>query len=160
MISVLRPYWKSLQFLNDNDDSIELVDYLSKWDETFRRNVPYYTRPEKHELTGFYPLFSDEENLALDKEIEDLIQTTSLLVPARRTGFLLLIFYQNFIFKYIFKTPLFHLKLLQLDKSSKALILMQQTWRSASRLTHIQLEAILRLTKTYLLFSRVLLRQM
>jgi hypothetical protein len=36
-------------------------------------------------LTGFYPLYTDEENIRLDKEIDDLIQKTDLYVPATRT---------------------------------------------------------------------------
>ena len=42
-------------------------------------------RPEKFELTGFYPLYSDEENIRLDKEIDDLIEKTDLHVPPTRT---------------------------------------------------------------------------
>ena len=42
-------------------------------------------RPETFELTGFYPLYSDEENIRLDKEIDDLIEKTDLYVPPTRT---------------------------------------------------------------------------
>lgn len=50
--------------------------------------MPFYCdnpRPEKFELTGFYPLYSDEENIRLDKEIDDLIKKTDLFVPESRT---------------------------------------------------------------------------
>ena len=41
-------------------------DFLENWDKTYRTGVPFYCdnpRPEKFELTGFYPLYSDEEIL-------------------------------------------------------------------------------------------------
>ncbi len=36
-------------------------------------------------LTGFYPLYSDEENVQLDKELDQLIEKTDLFVPEKRT---------------------------------------------------------------------------
>lgn len=88
LISVLRPYWKSLQGLNDSDESITLKTYLENWDKQYREGVKYYSienPPKEFALTGFYPLYSDAENQALDKEIDDLIQKTDLSVPTSRT---------------------------------------------------------------------------
>lgn len=88
MISVLRPYWKCLQSLNSVDDSITLEKYLIDWDLKYRKDIKFYTdetKPEKFELTGFYPLYSDEENIHWDKKIDELIESTDLFVPERRT---------------------------------------------------------------------------
>ena len=91
MIAVLRPYWKCLQSLNDNDTNESLEAYLHRWDEKQRKpkNVPFYIKgtipPEGFALTGFYPLYSDEENVRLDKELDDLIKATDLFVPDKRT---------------------------------------------------------------------------
>ena len=45
----------------------------------------YENPPEKFELTGFYPLYSDEENARLDIEIDELILNTELFCPNKRT---------------------------------------------------------------------------
>ena len=85
--AVLRPYWKCLQKLND-DDSTSLTQYLKDWDIAHRQNVNFYNNenpPEKFDLTGFYPLYSDDENIRLDKEIDDLIKATDLSVPKYKT---------------------------------------------------------------------------
>jgi hypothetical protein len=86
-IAILRPYWKSLQLLND-DDSIKLNDYLVNWDTKYRKDVKFddlVNREKKFPLTGFYPLYSNDENIKLDKEIDHLIETTDLSVPENRT---------------------------------------------------------------------------
>jgi hypothetical protein len=86
-IAVLRPYWKSLQLMND-DDSIKLNDYLANWDEKYRKGVKFddlVNREKKFPLTGFYPLYSDDENVRLHKEIDKLIETTDLFVPENKT---------------------------------------------------------------------------
>lgn len=87
-MSVLRPYWKCFQSLNDDDD-MSLESYLEDWDEKFRKDVPFFSygddKPKEYPLTGFYPLFSDEENERLDKKIDDLIESTDLFVPNSRT---------------------------------------------------------------------------
>lgn len=88
LISVLRPYWKCLQSLNDLDTSITLEKYLLDWNQNYRKDIKFYTnetKPEKFELTGFYPLYSDEENQIWDKKIDELIESTDLFVPDRRT---------------------------------------------------------------------------
>lgn len=90
LISVLRPYWKCLQSFNDTDDSITLDQYLQDWDLKYRKDIKFYTdetKPEKFELTGFYPLYSDEENMQWDKKIDELIESTDLFVPEKRTCF-------------------------------------------------------------------------
>lgn len=72
------------------DDSITLEQYLTDWDLKYRKDIKFYTdetKPEKFELTGFYPLYSDEENLHWDKKIDELIESTDLFVPERRTCF-------------------------------------------------------------------------
>ncbi len=87
MISVLRPYWKSLQSLNDSDQSIDLKSYLENWEKTHREGVEFYSYknpPKPFQLTGFYPLYTDEENVRLEKEIDELIATTDLSVPSGR----------------------------------------------------------------------------
>jgi hypothetical protein len=76
-----------LQSLNDNDQSIDLKTYLENWEKAHREGVEFYSYenpPKPFALTGFYPLYSDEENVRLDKEIDDLIATTDLSVPAGR----------------------------------------------------------------------------
>ena len=88
LIAILKPYWKCLQHLNDQEESIGLNKYLEEWDKTYRQNVKFYSNenpPESFDLTGFYPLYSDDENLRLDKEIDSLIEATDLFVPDRRT---------------------------------------------------------------------------
>lgn len=85
--AVLRPYWKCLQNLND-PESMSLSEYLVDWDKKHRRNVDFYDNdnpPDEFELTGFYPLYSNEENIRLDKEIDDLIENTNLLLPKFKT---------------------------------------------------------------------------
>ena len=85
--AVLRPYWKSLHLLND-DDTVKLDDYLANWDDKYRKNVKFddlEKRERKFPLTGFYPLYPDDENLKLDKEIDRLIETTDLFVPENKT---------------------------------------------------------------------------
>jgi hypothetical protein len=85
--AVLRPYWKCLQKLNDID-SLSLNQYLEDWNKSYRQNVNFYNNdnpPEKFDLTGFYPLYSDDENVRLDKEIDDLIKVTDLTVPKYKT---------------------------------------------------------------------------
>ena len=55
---------------------------------TFRKEIKFYTeetKPEEFALTGFYPLYTDEENAILDKEIDRLIEVTDLSVPKTRT---------------------------------------------------------------------------
>ncbi len=42
-------------------------------------------RPEQFDLTGFYPLYPEEENQRLDKEIDRLIEITDLKVPSEHT---------------------------------------------------------------------------
>ena len=86
-LKLLRPHWKCLNNLND-EDIVELKDYLEQWDKDYRTDVPFYCddpRPEKFELTGFYPLYSDDENVRLDQAIDKLIETTDLFVPANKT---------------------------------------------------------------------------
>jgi hypothetical protein len=88
LIAVIKPYWKCLQNLNDNDESIHISKYLENWDEKFRKNIKFYSnanRPEEFDLTGFYPLYTDEENQALDIQIDALIKNTDLTTPDRRT---------------------------------------------------------------------------
>lgn len=88
LISVLRPYWKCLQGLNGVDMSQTLSGYLSKWDETYRKDITFFdlkNKPKTYPITGFYPLYSDDENERLDKVIDDLIATTDLSVPERKT---------------------------------------------------------------------------
>lgn len=85
----MRPYWKSLQAFNDNDD-IDIETFLKKWDDEYRKDkdIPFYSyedRPKSFALTGFYPLYSDEDNARLDIEIDDLIKSTDLYVPDQRT---------------------------------------------------------------------------
>nr|QDF21421.1 histone deacetylase 6 [Brachionus koreanus] len=90
LISVLRPYWKCLQSLNDIDDSIILEKYLEDWNLKYRKDIKFYTdqtKPEQFELTGFYPLYSEEENMQWDKKIDELIESTDLFVPEKRTCF-------------------------------------------------------------------------
>jgi histone deacetylase 6 len=95
LISLLRPHWKCLTNLNDSEtNGLKLSDYLKKWDEDYRKDkgIPYYdynNRPEKFPLTGFYPLYSEEENVQLDAEIEHLIQVTDLGFPKHRTGLII-----------------------------------------------------------------------
>ena len=88
LLAVLKPYWKCLQHLNDQEESMGLNKYLDEWDKTYRQNVKFYSNenpPETFDLTGFYPLYSDDENLILDKEIDLLIEKTDLFVPEQRT---------------------------------------------------------------------------
>ncbi|RNA32151.1 Histone deacetylase 6 [Brachionus plicatilis] len=90
LISVLRPYWKCLQSLNDTDDSISLEQYLLDWDLKYRKDIKFYTeetKPEEFELTGFYPMYSDDENSHWDKKIDELIESTDLFVPEKKTCF-------------------------------------------------------------------------
>ncbi len=87
LIAVLRPYWKSLQSLND-DDTLSLGEFLQKWDDEHRKTIKFYSndhRPEQFDLTGFYPLYPEEENQRLDKEIDRLIEITDLKVPTEHT---------------------------------------------------------------------------
>ena len=87
-MAVLRPYWKCLQNLNDNDP-MYLNDYLRIWEQTYRQNANFYDNenpPDKFELTGFYPLYPEAENIRLDEEIDDLIKATDLFVPKYKTG--------------------------------------------------------------------------
>ncbi|CAF0704332.1 unnamed protein product [Brachionus calyciflorus] len=88
LISMLRPYWKCLQSLNDSDDSITLEKYLLDWNEKYRKDIKFYPdeiKPGQFELTGFYPLYSDEENAVWDKKIDELIQKTDLFVPEKKS---------------------------------------------------------------------------
>lgn len=88
VMAVHRPYWKCLQNLND-DDSMKLEDYLAEWEKNHRQGVDFYNNenpPEKFDLTGFYPLYTDAENIRLDKEIDELILATDLVVPKHKTG--------------------------------------------------------------------------
>ena len=88
-MSVLRPYWKCLQNLNDEDASTKLSDYLKKWDVENRKNrgIAFYdlnNKPESFPLATYSNL-PDEVNQLLDKEIDKLIASTSLHVPERRS---------------------------------------------------------------------------
>ena len=65
-----------------------LQDYLEQWDKEYRTSVTFYgdnPRPEKFDLTGFYPLYPEEENIRLDKEIDKLIEKTDLFIPENKT---------------------------------------------------------------------------
>jgi len=87
-MAVLRPYWKCLQKIND-DDSTSLNQYLENWDKSHRQNVNFYNTenpPVTFDLTGFYPLYSDDENARLDIEIDALINQTDLSVPMYKTA--------------------------------------------------------------------------
>ena len=73
--------------LNDDDESTDLKTHLQKWENTYRKGVVFYSYenpPKPFPLTGFYPLYSDEMNQILDKEIDDLIASTDLYVPPSR----------------------------------------------------------------------------
>jgi len=73
--------------LND-DDTLNLKEFLQKWDEDHRKAIKFYSndhRPEEFDLTGFYPLYPEEENKRLDKEIDRLIEITDLKVPSGHT---------------------------------------------------------------------------
>lgn len=90
LISVLRPYWKCLQDLNDIDETTSLETYLKNWNENYRKDINFYDydkRPEEFALTGFYPLYPDEENERLDKVIDELIKSTDLAVPNNKICF-------------------------------------------------------------------------
>ena len=53
-----------------------------------RKNIKFFTdetRPKEFELTGFYPLYSDDENKVLDIAIDELIKKTDLSYPEKRT---------------------------------------------------------------------------
>lgn len=87
LMACLRPYWKCLQDLNGVDTSLSLEKYFSNWDETHRKDRKYFdlkNKPETYPLTGFYPLYSDDENARLDKVIDEIIETTDLSVPERK----------------------------------------------------------------------------
>ena len=67
---------------------IPLKDYLEQWDAEHRTGVKFYCDnppPEKFDLTGFYPLYPEEENIRLDKEIDKLIEITDLFIPVNKT---------------------------------------------------------------------------
>ena len=67
---------------------MSLNEYLLDWDKKHREKIAFYNNenpPDEFELTGFYPLYSDEENIRLDKEIDDLIKNTNLSVPEYKT---------------------------------------------------------------------------
>lgn len=84
--AALRPYWCCLQYLNEND-TIELDDYLQKFEEK-RKEIKFFNTeapPTEFDLTGFYPLYPDEENQRLDKVIDEIIENTDLSVPPKRT---------------------------------------------------------------------------
>ncbi len=112
MVAVLRPYWNCLKYLND-EDSIELKEYLENWDKNHRAAINFYSYenpPSQFALEGFYPLYPEEENMILDKEIDDLIKKTDLYVPNNRTCFAITedekkYFYSNDLleFKVIYK---------------------------------------------------------
>jgi hypothetical protein len=87
LISVLRPYWKSLQYLNDSNPDLGLKEHLDSWNKTYREGVKFYSYenpPSEFALTGFFPLHTDEENKKLDIEINGLIEKTDLSVPLQR----------------------------------------------------------------------------
>jgi hypothetical protein len=86
-LAILRPYWKSLQLLNDND-SVKLQDYLNHWEEKYRKDVKFddlANREKNFPLTGFYPLYPEEDNMRLDRQIDELIEATDLFVPDSKT---------------------------------------------------------------------------
>lgn len=86
--SVLRPYWCCLQNLNEINLNIELEEYLAKFEEK-RKDIKFYTdetKPEEFQLTGFYPLYTDDENRELDVAIDKLIENTDLSWPKKRTS--------------------------------------------------------------------------
>lgn len=91
LIACLRPYWKCFQSLNDDDENLSLESYFKDWDDKNRQNIPFYRyddpAPKDFPLTGFYPLYSDEENAVLDKKIDELIESTDLSVPPQKTCF-------------------------------------------------------------------------
>lgn len=87
LMLVLRPYWKCLQGLNGDDASQKMTEYLAKWDEENRKAIKFFdlnNKPTSFPLTGFYPLYADEENARLDKIIDKLIESTDLFVPERK----------------------------------------------------------------------------
>jgi hypothetical protein len=90
LISVLRPYWKCLQNLNDTDAAITLEKYLENWHEQNRKDIAFFdpnNKPKEFPLFGFYDLYADAENARLDKVIEDIIQSTDLSVPKSKICF-------------------------------------------------------------------------
>jgi histone deacetylase 6 len=89
LTSVLKPYWKNLQFLNDADPGVKLNVYLSQWDEEHRKSVNFFShesRPDTFEFDCYSALeFPQEEKTRILAQIDRLIETTSLFVPAKRT---------------------------------------------------------------------------
>ena len=54
-----------------------------------RKDIKFYTedtKPSEFQLTGFYPLYSDDENKELDVVIDELIEKTDLSYPFKRTS--------------------------------------------------------------------------
>ena len=47
LTSVLKPYWKNLQMLNEDDKNVKLEDYLKNWDENYRKNIAFYSYEER-----------------------------------------------------------------------------------------------------------------
>lgn len=89
IISVLRPYWKCLQSMNDIDKLMSLEKYLKDWDENHRKNIKFFEPKDILEKTEeqkikFYKLAPQEEIEKLDKEVNELIEVTNLFVPNNR----------------------------------------------------------------------------
>ena len=89
LTSVLRPYWKNLQFLNEDDTTITLDSYLEDWDDTYRTDILYFShdnRPDTFEFDCYsFLTFPEEEKANLDAQIDKLIETTSLCVPETKS---------------------------------------------------------------------------
>lgn len=73
--------------MNGTDKSQSLEKYLSNWDESYRKEQKYFdmnNKPDTYPLTGFYPLWTEDESANLDKIIDDIIAKTDLFVPERK----------------------------------------------------------------------------
>ncbi len=92
LISVLRPYWKCLNKMNESDESLPLSKYLADWDEKHRKSTQFFSYsnlPDKYPLTGFFPFYTEEDKKHLNILMDELIEKTDLSCPAKRTGILI-----------------------------------------------------------------------
>ena len=89
LVSVLKPYWKCLNYLNSDLDNQQIIDLLKNENEKCKINnkVEYFDlskRPEKFPLATYSKLQAHEYEV-LEAKIEHEIRRTSLSNARTRT---------------------------------------------------------------------------
>ncbi len=83
----MRPYWCSLQYLNETNANVSIDDYLAQFDD-LRKTITFYNvddPPKEFKLFGIHPFMTEDETNAISAEIDELIKNTDLTVAQSRT---------------------------------------------------------------------------